>query len=89
MREFLVKIYNFPLFIIGDDITWSPIFIKYSTFPETGELTIKYPFRVTEYIFPEPMIKPVILVNWFFFFYIFKILVDEIFFPVSILIITK
>ena len=48
MREFFVKIYNFPLFIIGDDITGSPIFLKYSTFPETGELTIKYPFEVTE-----------------------------------------
>ena len=48
MREFFVKIYNLPLFIIGDDITGSPIFLKYSTFPEMGELTIKYPFAVTE-----------------------------------------
>ena len=48
MREFLVKIYKLPLFIIGEDITGSPIFLKDSTFPEIGELTIKYPFEVTE-----------------------------------------
>ena len=31
---------------IGEDIIGSPIFLKYSAFPETAELTIKYPFNV-------------------------------------------
>ncbi len=75
--------------MIGKDVIGSPIFLKFSTFPEVEELTIKYPFKVTEYIFPEPIIKPVILVDCFFFFNIFKILVEEIISPVSILIITK
>ena len=35
--------YNFPLFIIGDVVIGSPIFLKYSTFPVMAELTIKYP----------------------------------------------
>ena len=80
---------NFPLLMTGTDVTGSPIFLKFSTFPDVGELTIKYPFRVTEYIFPEPMIKPVISVDWFLFFNIFKILVEEIISPVSKLIITN
>ena len=31
----------------GTDVTGSPIFLKFSTFPEIAELTIKYPFEVT------------------------------------------
>ena len=73
----------------GTDVIGLPIFLKFSTFPEVEELIIKYPFKVTEYIFPDPMIKPVILVVCFFSFNIFKILVEEIIFPVFLFKITK
>ena len=39
--ELSVKIYNLPLFIIGETVIRFPIFLKYSAFPEVAELTIK------------------------------------------------
>ena len=59
-----------------------PIFLKYSVFPDVAELTIKYPLWVNVYNFPEPSIKPDILVSLLFFFKTFKILVDQIISPV-------
>ena len=32
----------------GTDVIGSPTFMKFSTFPEIAELTIKYPFEVTD-----------------------------------------
>ena len=40
--------YILPSAIIGEDVTGLPIFLKVSTFPVVAELTIKYPFNVTE-----------------------------------------
>ena len=87
--EFSVKTYILPSIITGDEVTRSPIFLKLSTFPVTAELTIKYPFNVTEYNFSEPIINPDILVFFFLFFNNFKMLVDEIIFSEILFIITK
>ena len=73
----------------GADVIFPLIFLEYSTFPVVAELTIKYPFKVTAYIFPEPITKPVTLVSRCFLFKIFNISVDQIIFPEFLSILIK